>query len=525
MPRVKEAWATRIGLILAVAGNAVGLGNFLRFPVQAASNGGGAFMIPYFISFILLGIPLMWMEWTIGRYGGKYGHHSAPGMFAVLWRHPIAKYLGALGLLISLTIMVYYTYIESWTLGYSIFSLLGLYFDNTTFESARQFLASYQGLDPSGPFSSVLVAYIFLLITLAINFYVLSKGISGGIEKLARFAMPTLFLFAVLLAIRVLTFSPDPAIHKATVWEGLGFLWNPDLSALANPKVWLAAAGQIFFTLSLGMGTIHAYASYLRQKDDIALSGLTTASINEFAEVVLGSSIAIPIAVVFFGVQTTMEIAQGGAFNLGFVSMSVIFSQIPFGEFFGFLWFALLFFAGITSSVAMAQPVISFMEDEFRFSREKSVAIIAILTFLCIQPVVFFLGNGFLDELDYWGGTFFLVVFALIETILFAFVFGVDKGYQELMRGADIVVPEWIKYVFKYVTPTFLIAILFYWSATDAWQILLLKNVEPEHIPHRLLARGLIIAFAVAICWMVYRAWKFRREHGLADDVLEVPID
>jgi len=222
MVRVREAWATRIGLILAVAGNAVGLGNFLRFPVQAASNGGGAFMIPYFISFILLGIPLMWMEWTIGRYGGRYGHHSAPGMFAVIWRHPIAKYLGALGLFISLTIMVYYTYIESWTLGYSIFSLLGLYFDNTTFESAKEFLLSYQGLKPDGPFSSVLIAYLFLLV-----------------------------IFAFLLAIRVLTIQTDPTIHKATVWEGLGFLWNPDLSALSDPKVWLAAAGQIFFTLSL----------------------------------------------------------------------------------------------------------------------------------------------------------------------------------------------------------------------------------------------------------------------------------
>ncbi len=525
MARVREAWATRIGLILAVAGNAVGLGNFLRFPVQAASNGGGAFMIPYFISFILLGIPLMWMEWTIGRYGGRYGHHSAPGMFAVIWRHPIAKYLGALGLFISLTIMVYYTYIESWTLGYSIFSLLGSYFNNTTFESAKEFLLSYQGLKPDGPFTSVLTAYGFLLITLAINFYVLSKGISGGIEKLARIAMPTLFVFAFLLAIRVLTFEADPAIHKATVWEGLGFLWNPDLSALSDPKVWLAAAGQIFFTLSLGMGTIHAYASYLRPKDDIALSGLTTASINEFAEVVLGSSIAIPIAVVFFGVQATQEIAQGGAFNLGFVSMSVIFSQIPFGEFFGFLWFGLLFFAGITSSVAMAQPVISFMEDEFRFSRNKAVAIIAVLTFLCIQPVVFLLGHGFLDELDYWGGTFMLVVFALIETVLFAFVLGVDKGYEELMRGADIRIPAWFKWVFKFITPLFLIAILGYWAATDAWRVLLLEGVSPEDIPHRWAARGLMVAFSIGICWMVYRAWQYRKQMGLRDDVIEVPIE
>jgi len=113
----REQWGSRIGLILAVAGNAIGLGNFLRFPVQAAQNGGGAFMIPYFVSFLLLGIPLMWMEWGIGRHGGKYRHGSAPGMFDVLWKNKIAKYIGTLGLFQSTVIMIYYTYIESWSLG------------------------------------------------------------------------------------------------------------------------------------------------------------------------------------------------------------------------------------------------------------------------------------------------------------------------------------------------------------------------------------------------------------------------
>ena len=119
----REQWGTRVGMILAMAGNAVGLGNFLRFPVQAAQNGGGAFMIPYFVAFILMAIPLMWVEWTIGRHGGKYKHGSLPGMFDVMWNHPIAKYLGVLGLFVASTIMIYYTYVESWSLGFSFFSL------------------------------------------------------------------------------------------------------------------------------------------------------------------------------------------------------------------------------------------------------------------------------------------------------------------------------------------------------------------------------------------------------------------
>ena len=121
----RELWATRIGLILAMAGNAVGLGNFLRFPVQAAKHGGGAFMIPYFVSFLLLGIPLMWIEWTIGRYGGSKGHGTTPGMLQVLWKHPLAKYLGVIGFVGPLLIIIYYSYIEAWTLGYSVLALFG----------------------------------------------------------------------------------------------------------------------------------------------------------------------------------------------------------------------------------------------------------------------------------------------------------------------------------------------------------------------------------------------------------------
>ncbi|MCD6385374.1 sodium:calcium symporter, partial [Candidatus Sumerlaeota bacterium] len=121
MNRAREVWATRIGVVLAVAGSAVGLGNFLRFPVQAAENGGGAFMIPYFIAFLLLGIPLCWVEWTMGRYGGRFSHGSAPGIFQSMWRSPVAKYIGAIGIFGPLIIFFYYTYIESWTLGYAYY--------------------------------------------------------------------------------------------------------------------------------------------------------------------------------------------------------------------------------------------------------------------------------------------------------------------------------------------------------------------------------------------------------------------
>jgi len=517
MSAQKEQWGTRLGLILAVAGNAVGLGNFLRFPVQAASNGGGAFMLPYFIAFLLLGIPLMWVEWSIGRHGGRYGHGSAPGMFDVLWNHPAAKYLGVLGLLISLVIMIYYTYIESWTLGYSIFSMIGLYGGESTLDSMSGFLHSYQGLEDGPHFNSVLPAYGLMLVTFIVNFYVLWRGLSAGIEKLAKIAMPMLFIFAVILLVRVFTLgTPDPDYPERSVMNGLAYIWNPNFSELGKASVWIAAAGQIFFTLSVGMGTIHAYASYLRPNDDIALSGLTTAATNKFVEVVLGGSIAIPVAVAFFGLGMTQEIARGGAFNLGFVSMPVIFNQIPLGHLFGALWFLLLFVAGITSSVAMGQPIIAFMKNKFGMSHQRAVLALAALVIICVQPVVFFLGHGFLDEMDYWSGTFGLVVFALIEIILFAWVFNIDRAWKEINRGADIRIPKFFKYVIKYVTPLYLLTIMGVWLYQDALDILLLNKtpggdpVSPENVPFIWGARMLMIGLFVLLCLLVRLAWKKR---------------
>lgn len=505
----REQWGTKIGLILAVAGNAVGLGNFLRFPVQAAQNGGGAFMIPYFIFFILLGIPLMWIEWGIGRHGGTFKHGSTPGMFDILWKNKLAKYFGALGLFISITILIYYTYIESWTLGFSLFSILGLY-SHETKETMTTFLSSYQGITSSQTFSSIWPAYILMIVTFFLNFWILYRGISRGIEKLAKIAMPMLFIFGLILAIRIITLgTPDPAHPENSVLNGFAFIWNPDFSALGNPNIWLAAAGQIFFTLSVGMGTIHAYASYLKKNDDIVLSGLATSSTNEFVEVILGGSIAIPVAVAFFGLEATKEIAAGGSFNLGFVSMPIIFGSdaFPMGEIFGFMWFLLLFFAGITSSVAMGQPVVAFLEDEFGMDRKKAVGTLAIGVLIAVQFVVFFLKYGFLDEMDYWAGTFGLVVFALIETILFMWVFGADKAWKEMNNGGDIKIPFFFYYVMKYITPVILMILMIWWFIQSALPTLMLHNVAEENVPYIWGARILMVIVALILIWMVKKAW------------------
>ncbi len=505
----RETWGTRLGIILAVAGSAVGLGNFLRFPVQAAQNGGGAFMIPYFIALLLLGIPLMWVEWTAGRYGGLFGHGTAPGIFQSLWRNRFIKYFGIIGIFGPLVIFIYYTYIESWLLGYSFYALTGKYVSAAHGGLMKDFLMGYQGIVKNQFFHSLWPAYIFFVVTFLINFWFIKRGISKGIEKLCNIAMPILLLFGIIIVIRVLTLGA-PIRPDWNVLKGLGYLWNPDFSVLKDAKVWLAAAGQIFFTLSVGIGVILTYASYLKKDDDVVLSGLTAVGTNEFAEVVLGGSIVIPAAFMFFGPAVT-QIAQSGAFNLGFVTMPLIFTKVHFGQLFAFLWFMLLFLAGITSSISLIQPVVAFAQDEFDLTREKAVRIIGIIAFILCQPAIFFLKNGVVDELDFWGGTFCLVLFATIETILFAWSFGIDKAWKEMHHGADIKVPMIYRFILKYITPLFLFCILGFWFVQDGIPFILMKGVSPENYPFIFGTRIILMLMLLVLAILVSIAWRNKK--------------
>jgi SNF family Na+-dependent transporter len=517
----REQWGSRIGLILAVAGNAIGLGNFLRFPVKAAANGGGAFMIPYFAAFLLLGIPMMWVEWTIGRMGGVRGHGTTPGMFHIMWKRAPSKYLGALGIVIPFVIVIYYNFIESWCLGYSWFSLTGKYFGHANRDAMGQFLRGFQGIESNQFFSSLAPVLIFWAITIALNFYFLYKGISKGIEVLAKYGMPLLFIFGIILVVRVLTLgTPDPSQPEMNIANGMGYMWNPDFSRLGSAGVWLVAAGQIFFTLSLGQGIINTYASYVREHQDVTLNALSTSATNEFAEVLLGGTIAIPIAVAYFGLAGTQVIAQGGAFNLGFQALPVIFQKIPLGQIFGGMWFFLLFIAGITSSVALTQPAIAFLEDEFKWKREKAViAVFSVLVTMSAIVIAFF-KFGFLDELDFWAGTFGLVVFAAMEVILFSWVFKLKKGWEEMHKGADLKVPRFFKFVLRYITPVYLLIMLGVWTYQDAVKEFLMTGKDPANRPYLWGARVMIAAILLVTLLLIRKAWN--KKKGQKTEVQEV---
>lgn len=505
--QARQGWKTRTGLILALAGNAIGLGNFLRFPVQAAQNGGGAFLIPYFVALLIVGLPMMWMEIAIGRHGGRYGHGHAAGMIHSLWDHPAAKYVGALGLFIPFTVATYYIYITSWCLGFSVFSLLGSYDGLASREQMGAFLAAYQGTTSNEHFSSVAVAYGFLLVTLSVTAGVLRGGIASGIERLAKLAIPTLFLIGAFLVVRVLTFgTPDAAFPERSAWNGMGYVWNPHYELLAEPGVWVAAAGQIFFSLSIGWGIIHTYASYLKPDDDVVLTGTATVALNETAEIVLGGTIALTAAVAFFGIEATEEIARGGSFDLGFQALPVVFQKIPLGNLVGALWFFLLFLAGLTSAVAMSQPMIALLQESWEVTTERATTLVCGAFFVLMQPVIFFQRYGFLDEIDYWVGAIGLVVFALLEVVVFGWFFGIGRGWAEIERGALLRPFGFFRPVLRYGTPLYLSGILGFWAWKELPGRLAMEGVDPESLPYRVGARVLMLALLFGTFWTVRRA-------------------
>lgn len=520
----KENWNSRVGVILAVAGSAVGLGNFLRFPGLAAEFGGGAFMIAYFTSFLLIGLPICWAEWTMGRYGGRrYGAHGAPAILGCVTNRPAFRYLGIIGVIIPVMVYMYYVAIEAWCLAYAVNYLFGdMHFRDpetgkVAASQASDFFGSMVGSSGNGSALAFDMKHVGLYVigVFILNFVLIYRGISKGIEWFCRFAMPLLVVVAIIVLIRVITLgTPNDAHPERSINNGLGFMWNPTKTMLQvkpkgedwtntielfgesdvakyeallttnenryddkparivtssmaeqlqNPEMWLAAAGQIFFTLSVGFGVIITYASYLRRDDDVVLSGLAASSANEFCEVGIGGLLTIPAGIAFFGSAFMLTNIES-TFAMGFNVLPLVFTEMPGGRFFGFLFFFLLFLAAVTSSISMLQPGIAFLEDSIGITRKQSVAILGFITAIGTAFVLYFSANlKALDTLDFWITNLLMVSLATIQIILFAWVIGIEKGFAEAHQGASIRIPAVFKFIMKYVSPLFLIVIFSRW--------------------------------------------------------------
>ncbi|MGL5721117.1 MAG: sodium-dependent transporter [Brevinema sp.] len=503
----RESWASSLGVILAVAGSAVGLGNFMRFPGLLARNGGGAFLIPYFVSLLVIGLPLSWLEWTIGRYGGAHGTGTPPGVFNIVFRKPWAKYLGSFSILAVCYILFYYLYLESIILGYAWFSVTGELTSMAVAGQTADFFGNY--ISFKVPFFGLPANVVFFVITVIANITVIAMGVTKGIERLAKILMPILLFLGLTLAVRVL-FLPG-------MEQGLAFMWNPDFSKITSPAVWIDAAGQIFFTLSLGMGAIVTYSSYVKRDKDITLASLTANATNEFAEVILGGMIIIPTAAAVLGAAKLVEVAQSGTFGLSFITMPGMLAQLPFSQFFSIVWFLLLFFAGITSTLSLLQPMQAFFTEDIRMSKPAALTLSGLLFFGVGLYVVMDSSLAVLSEIDFWGGNLILLVAGLIEVILFATHIDSKKGWLELHRGGHITVPTFYRYILKFVTPVFLAVILLGWIIFNAP-----AQIMAESTPANVwVARGIMVAVAIIINLMIGYSWR-RHNH---DDRLNVQVE
>ena len=465
----REVWNSRIGIILAVMGSAIGLGNFLRFPGLAARYGGGSFLIPYAIAFLLLGLPIAWAEWSIGRKGGQKGFHSSPGIFHAIGQSRFSSYAGVLGLIIPVGVFMYYIFIEAWCLYYAWMYLVGGFSTMKDPVAWQTFFSNFVGSAQDGAlFQNGLSGLVYVvLLCYVLNIIVIYRGIQKGIEKFSLYAIPLLFICAFIVLVRVLTLStPNPDFPEQNVLNGLGSMWKPRgteglWASLWNAEMWLAAAGQIFFSLSVGFGVIINYSSYLRAKDDVLLSGTTAAAGNSFAEIALGGMITIPAAFIFLGAAGISD----SVFSLGFITLPNVFAHMAGGDFFGFLWFFLLFLAAFMSSLSMLQPAVAFFQEGLHIGRKTAIIFLSFITLIGTGFIMYFSRDSrALDMMDFWIGSVFIYILATVLIIIFGWVIGAKEGLEEAEQGSLMRIPRIFVFIMKYVSPLYLIIIFIFWA-------------------------------------------------------------
>ena len=439
-------WGSKFGFIMAAAGSAVGLGNIWRFPYITGENGGGAFVLIYLACVILVGVPLLFTEMGLGRMTKK----GTIGAFKDTGANGFFMGLGAiLALLVSFFVLSYYANIAGWTIGYIGKSLSG------STGSFAEFAAN--------PAYTIPLTAVFIIATILI----VLGGVSGGIEKAAKFLMPLLFVLIIVVAIKGLTL--DGAM------KGVDFYMNPDFSKI-NANTFLVALGQAFFSMSIGWGIMITYGSYLPKSSNIVSSGVWVGFMD--AAVALLAGFMIFPAVFAFG----KDPAAGQA--LVFEILPDVFNSMPGGAIIGAFFFLLLLVAALTSSVSMLEVPASYFMDEKKWSRKKSAWVVGGLLFVFGVPSALSSGGsafftdmsvqlpwmedpatGFQGILDYFFGTFFIVVVALVTCIYVGWKVGSDKLVGELEEGANRFKAGTLKangFVFfvKYICPLVILAVL-----------------------------------------------------------------
>ncbi len=403
----RDQWGGKLGFILAAIGSAIGLGNIWRYPYVAYENGGGAFLVPYFIALLTAGIPVLILEYSLGH---KY-RSAAPFSYRSLSQR--WEWLGWWQIGVSFFIITYYMVIIGWVLSYCYYSF------GTQWGSDPDafFNGSYLGLTDSfwqigGIQWKVLLA---TAIAWAITYWLLRRGVSKGIEIASKILIPALVVMIIIVVIRGLTLPG--AI------QGLNVLLTPDFGELTNPSVWVAAYGQIFFSIGVGFSIMITYSSYLPRRSDLTNSGFIVALSNTGFEFL--AALGVFSVLGFLAVQQNAgvdEVVTQGV-GLAFVAFPQIINELPgLNSFFGLMFFGALFFAGLTSAVSILECGIAGVKEKFDLSRTAAVNWVCGLAALVSILYATKGGLYYLDAIDHFINNYGLVLSALVEVILVAWI-------------------------------------------------------------------------------------------------------
>ncbi|MDO4757499.1 MAG: sodium-dependent transporter [Parabacteroides sp.] len=444
-------FGSKIGAILAAAGSAVGLGNIWRFPYETGNHGGAAFILIYLGCVLVLGLPIMIAEFTVGRRSkastGKAFGVLAPG---TPWR-----FIGHLGVLAGLLILGYYSVVAGWTLEYILASLSNGFEGKTP----EEFVASFQAFSQD-PYRPVMWLFAFLLLT----HFIIVKGVKDGIERSSKIMMPVLFILIVVLAICSMSL-PNAS-------KGLEFLLKPDFSKV-NADVFLGAMGQAFFSMSLGMGCLSTYASYFGPQTKMGKTALSVGMIDTFVAILAG--------LIIFPAAFSVGIQPDAGPSLIFITLPNVFQQafggIPFlAMIFSLLFYVLLSVAALTSTISLHEVVTAYLNEQYGLKR--GVAALLVTSFCLVTGSLSslslgvwdakFFNLGFFDLLDFVTAKLMLPLGGILVCLFVGWYLKRSLSYDELTNYGLDKAPYFPVYMFllKYVAP---IAILLIFVNELGW--------------------------------------------------------
>jgi len=438
-------WSSRWAFILAATGSAVGLGNIWRFPYLAGENGGGAFVLVYLVCVVLVGIPIMMAEILLGRRGRQSPINT---MHTLAVEEGLSRHwhlLGWMGMLAGFIILSYYSVIAGWTLAYIFRTGAGLFVDSDAALSKQIFTELI-----SDPEKLLAWHTTFILMTVI----VVSRGVKSGLEQAVKFLMPALFILLLVMV--------GYAMSTEKFVEGITYLFVPDFERLAEKNffadILLPALGQAFFSLSIGMGAIMVYGSYLSHKSSISFNVITIA--------IADTSVAILAGIAIFPIVFTYGLEPAGGPGLIFISLPIAFGQMPFGTFFGCLFFILLLFAAWTSAISLLEPAVTWLVENISMTRVKAAALAGLIAWLLGLVTVLsfnhwafsfsFAGvikeNGLFDIFDILTSNIMLPLGGLLVAIFASWLMARSSTVEELGLGDSNAYQAW-RFAVRYIAP------------------------------------------------------------------------